>query len=130
MVRQLGDRAAEDDSSEISLRPFTDPEREVGRTKDNRAQPRYEVRDLTVHSQVGAKIVDVGSSGMGLETTEILPLEGQDMFEIVARSGRLRIPGRIAWCRLVRTVTIILQVLGNRSTVLPPREPHSFGKNF
>jgi len=51
-----------------------------------------------------ARILDVGSIGMKLETMENLPLGRQATFELVARSRRLRIPGRVAWCRLVRTV--------------------------
>ena len=103
VARQLGDRAATFESSEISLSPFIDPEK-TPRTKDTRAQPRYEVEDLMVSAPVSAKILDVGSIGMRLETMENLPLGRQDTFEMVGRSRRLRIPGRVAWCRLVRTV--------------------------
>ncbi len=103
VARQLGDRASEFESSEISLSPFVDPENEP-QTRDTRAQPRYEVEDLVVHAPVGARIVDVGSLGMRLETMEKLPLGRRDTFELVARSRRLRIPGQVAWCRLVRTV--------------------------
>jgi len=103
VVRQLGEHAEKFESSEISLSPFTDPEKEP-RSKDTRSQPRYEVDDLLVDAPVGARILDVGSSGMRLETMEKLPLGRQATFELVARSRRLAIPGRVAWCRLVRTV--------------------------
>ena len=103
VARQLGDRAEELGSSEISLSPFADPGARP-RTVDTRSQPRYEVDDLSVHAPVGAKVLDVGAMGMRLETMEMLPLGRQDDFELVARSRRLRIPGRVAWCRLVRTV--------------------------
>ena len=103
VARQFGDRAAELESSEISLSPFTDPEARPG-TVDTRSQPRYEVDDLNVHAPVGAKVLDVGSMGLRLETMEKLPLGRQDVFELVSRSRRLRIPGRVTWCRLVRTV--------------------------
>lgn len=104
VARQLGDRAKELESSEISLSPFADPDKAASRRRDTRLQPRYEVADLTVHQPVGARILDVGSIGMGLETMEMLPFGRQDTFELVARSRRLRIPGQVAWCRLVRTV--------------------------
>jgi hypothetical protein len=103
VVRHLGDRVTQFESSEIPLSPFTDPDQEP-RPPDTRSQPRYEVDDLLVHAPVGAKILDVGALGMRLETMEKLPLGRQDTYEIVARSRRLRIPGRVAWCRLVRTV--------------------------
>ena len=104
VAKQLGDPAARYESSEISLSPFTDPGAGPARERDTRSQPRYEVDDLNVHAPVGARILDVGSSGMGLETMESLPFGSQDTFEIVASARRLRIPGRVAWCRLVRTV--------------------------
>ena len=103
VVRQLGERAPSFESSEMSLSPFADPEK-APRTRDTRAQPRYDVDDLMVQAPVGAKILDVGATGMRLETMENLPLGRQDIFELVARSRRLRIPGQVAWCRLVRTV--------------------------
>lgn len=103
VARQLGDRAAEFESSEISLSPFTDPEKEP-LTRDTRAQPRYEVDDLMVHAPVAARVLDVGSIGMRLETMEKLPLGREETYEVVARSRRVRIPGQVAWCRLVRTV--------------------------
>lgn len=104
VARQLGERAARVESSEISLSPFTDPGAEPARQRDTRAQPRYEVDGLSVHAPMGARILDVGSSGMGLETMENLPLGRLDTFEIVGRARRLRVPGQVAWCRLVRTV--------------------------
>ena len=103
VARQLGDRAKTFESSEISLSPFTDPESKPP-APDTRAQPRYTVADLMVRRPVGARILDVGSIGMQLETMEKLPLGRQDVFELVGRARRLSIPGRVAWCRLVRTV--------------------------
>lgn len=103
VARQLGDRATEFESSEISLSPFIDPDKEP-RTKDTRTQPRYEVDDLMVNAPVAARILDVGSFGMKLETMENLPLGRQDTFELVARSRTLRVPGHVTWCRLVRTI--------------------------
>ena len=103
VARQLGDRVGAVESGDLSLSPFTDPDSRP-RTVDTRAQPRYAVDDLRVHAPVGAKIFEVGASGMGLETMEKLPLGRQDDFELVGRSRRLRLPGRVAWCRLVRTV--------------------------
>ena len=125
VVRRLADRASEFESSEISLSPFTDAEKDPSRTRDTRSQPRYEVDDLAVQAPVGAKIFDVGSLGMGLETMEKLPLGGQDTFEIVARSRRLRVPGRVAWCRLVRTVKT---ATGDRVPVY--RAGVRFGESF
>ena len=103
VARQLGDRAERFESGDLAMSPFTDPADEPG-AADTRSQPRYEVDDLRVLSPVGAKIIDVGAVGMGLETMEKLPLGRQDTFELVARSRRLRIPGQVTWCRLVRTV--------------------------
>ncbi len=103
VARQLGERAATFESSELSLSPFTDP-RSRPLARDTRLQPRYPVADLRVETPVGARILDVGSIGMQLETMENLPLGRQDTFELVARSRRMSIPGRVAWCHLVRTV--------------------------
>lgn len=104
VARQLGDRGARFEPSEIALSPFTDPGPEPARQRDTRAQPRYEVDELSVRAPVGARILDVGATGMGLETMENLPFGRLDTFEIVGRSRRLRVPGQVAWCRLVRTV--------------------------
>ena len=103
VARQLGERAAEFESAEISLSPFVDPETQP-RTRDTRSQPRYDVEDLMVAAPVAARILDAGALGVKLETMENLPLGRQDTFELVARSRTLRIPGRVSWCRLVRTV--------------------------
>lgn len=103
VARQLGERTNEFESSEISLSPFAEPEREP-QTKDTRSQPRYDVEDLMVAAPVAARILDAGALGMKLETMENLPLGREDIFELVARSRTLRIPGRVGWCRLVRTV--------------------------
>ncbi len=104
VARQLGGRADRFEPAEISLSPFTDPGAEPARQRDTRAQPRWEVDGLSVHAPMGARILEIGSFGMGLETMENLPLGRLDTFEIVGRSRRLRVPGRVAWCRLVRTV--------------------------
>jgi hypothetical protein len=103
VARQMGDRGAEGESLEILLSPFSDPEQKH-EPPNTRSQPRYEVDDLRVHTPVGAKILDVNSRGMGLETMERLPLGRQDTFMLVARSRRVRVPGHVAWCRIVRTV--------------------------
>jgi hypothetical protein len=104
VARQLGERAAEFESSEISLSPFIDPVKEPTEERASREQPRYEVESLMISGPVGARVLDVGLIGMGLETVEKLPLSRQQTFEIVARSRRLCIPGHIVWCRLVRTL--------------------------
>ena len=57
-----------------------------------------------VAAPVAARILDAGALGIKLETMENLPLGREDLFELVARSRTLRIPGRVIWCRLVRTV--------------------------
>ena len=103
VARQLGDHAERFESGEIPMNPFIDPEAEPS-AADTRSQPRYEVEDLRVLSPVGAKILDVGAVGMGLETMEKLPLGREDTFELAARTRRLRVPGRVTWCRLVRTI--------------------------
>jgi hypothetical protein len=103
VARHLGERAATFESSELSLSPFTDPDSRP-RARDTRLQPRYPVADLRVEAPVGARILDIGSIGMQLETMENLLLGRQDTFELVARSRRMSIPGRVAWCRLVRTI--------------------------
>ena len=105
VARQMGDRSAEVESSEISLSPFTDPEK-LPRAVDTRSQPRYPVDDLMMESPVAAKILDVSSIGLRLETMESLPLGRQDLFVLVARSHRLPIAGRVSWCRLVRTIKV------------------------
>jgi len=122
--RQLGERASTFESSEISLSPFTDPETKP-RARDTRAQPRYPVADLMVQAPVGARILDVGSIGMQLETMENLPLGRRDIFELVARSRRLRIEGRVTWCHLVRTVKT---AAGDRVAVY--RAGVRFGESF
>jgi hypothetical protein len=104
VARQLGDHASDFEPSELSLSPFTDPEQGASEKRDRRLQPRYGIGDLMVKAPAGARIVDIGSAGMGLETMEKLPLGRQDIFEFAVRSRQLRIPARVAWCRVVRTV--------------------------
>ena len=107
VTRQLAEKATEFESSEIAMSPFEkiDPVQEE--QTDRRAQPRYEVGDLVVDAPVGARVVDVSSVGLGLETMERLALGGQDSFEVVEKSRRLRIPGEAVWCKLVRTVKTV-----------------------
>ena len=105
VARQMGDRSGEFESSEIALSPFTDPAK-VPRAADTRAQPRYAVDDLMIESPVAARVLDVSSVGLKLETMENLPLGRQDTFLLVARRHRLPIAGRVSWCRLVRTIKV------------------------
>lgn len=103
VARQLGERAAEIGSSEMALSPFVDPATEP-RTESTRRQPRFAVDDLMVAAPVAARILDVGAQGMKLESMENLQLGMEGTFELVARSRTLRLPGRVGWCRLVRTI--------------------------
>ncbi len=103
VARHLAAPRAELESSEIALSPFAEPDAE-SEVKERRAQPRFETGDLVVRTPVGARVIDVGPAGLGLESLERLALGRQECYELAEGRHRLQIPGRTVWCRLVRTV--------------------------
>lgn len=104
VTRQLAEPTAEFESAEIAMSPFERPQEASPEAAERRAQPRYDIGDLLLNGPVGARILDVSATGLGLETMERLSVGREARFELVEPSRRLRIPGRPIWCRLVRTV--------------------------
>ncbi len=80
----------------------TAEERELYR--DKRRFPRHDVERLPVKTPVVGWVLNASPQGMAIETSTRLNVGWSYAFRMGESTGVIRIPGRVQWCRLVRTL--------------------------
>jgi hypothetical protein len=70
---------------------------------DPRTQERYATRDIAVEFPIGAAVVDVSESGMGIESNQQLRVGADYVFRVQMGVKSFGLPGKVEWCRFART---------------------------
>ncbi len=68
-----------------------------------RGQQRYRTRHLRIDDPVSGRVVNIGQHGLALEAPERLFVGGSYFFSVGLGPRKLRLSGRVRWCRLVGT---------------------------
>ncbi len=71
--------------------------------EEGRAAQRYATRDIAVEFPIGAAVLDVSDSGMGVEANEQLRVGADYVFRVQIGRKSLGLPGRVEWCRFAGT---------------------------
>ena len=71
--------------------------------EEGRASQRYATRDIAVEFPIGAAVLDVSASGMGIESSEQLRVGADYVFRVSMGRKSLGLPGRVEWCRFAGT---------------------------
>jgi len=70
---------------------------------DPRVQARYATRDIAVEFPIGAAVVDVSESGMGIESNQQLRVGADYVFRVQMGAKSFGLPGKVEWCRFARS---------------------------
>ena len=70
---------------------------------DPRSQVRYATRDIAVEFPIGAAVVDISESGMGIESNQQLRVGADYVFRVQMGTKSFGLPGKVEWCRFART---------------------------
>ena len=68
-----------------------------------RIQQRYATRDIAVEFPIGAAVVDISESGMGIESNQQLRIGANYVFRVQMGAKSFGLPGKVEWCRFART---------------------------
>ena len=71
--------------------------------EEGRASQRFATRDIAVEFPIGASVLDVSDSGMGIDSSEQLRVGADYVFRVSMGSKSLGLPGRVEWCRFAGT---------------------------
>lgn len=71
--------------------------------EEPRASQRYSTRDFAVEFPVGAVVVDVSESGMGIESSKQLRVGASYVFRVQMGEKSFGMPGKVEWCRFAGT---------------------------
>ena len=71
--------------------------------EEPRSNQRYATEDLVVEFPVGAAVVDVSESGMGIESSKQLRVGASYVFRVQMGERSFGMPGRVEWCRFAGT---------------------------
>lgn len=75
----------------------------IQKSGDPRSQVRYATRDIAVEFPIGAAVVDVSESGMGIESNQQLRVGADYVFRVQMGSKSFGLPGKVEWCRFARS---------------------------
>lgn len=75
----------------------------IQQSGDPRAQARYATRDIAVEFPIGAAVLDVSESGMGIESNQQLRVGADYVFRVQMGPKSFGLPGKVEWCRFTRT---------------------------
>ena len=64
---------------------------------------RFKISDVTVEAPIDAVVCDVSDSGLGVEARDKLLIGVDYIFRLRIRQDSIKLPGRVEWCRLIRT---------------------------
>lgn len=70
---------------------------------EERVQRRYATRDIAVQFPVGAAVIDISESGMGIESGQQLRVGASYVFRVQMGPKSFGLPGKVEWCRFART---------------------------
>ena len=71
--------------------------------EEPRAAQRYATKDFAVEFPIGAAVVDVSESGMGIESSRQLRVGASYVFRVQMGSKSFGMPGKVEWCRFAGT---------------------------
>ncbi len=71
--------------------------------EEGRTSQRFATRDIAVEFPIGAAVVDVSDSGMGIESCEPLRVGSDYVFRVQLGKRSIGLPGRVEWCRFSGT---------------------------
>lgn len=77
--------------------------RRIEAGEELRASQRYATRDFAVEFPIGAAVVDVSESGMGIESSCQLRVGASYVFRVQLGSKSYGMPGKVEWCRFAGT---------------------------
>ncbi len=75
----------------------------IGSGQDPRAATRYATKDFAVEFPIGAAVIDVSKSGMGIESNQQLRVGASYVFRVQLGAKSFGLPGRVEWCRFAGT---------------------------
>jgi len=75
----------------------------ISESGDPRVQERYATRDIAVEFPIGAAVLDVSESGMGIESNQQLRVGADYVFRVQMGAKSFGLPGKVEWCRFART---------------------------
>ncbi len=67
--------------------------------EEPRSSQRYRTTDLAVEFPIGAAVVDVSDSGMGIESSHQLRVGASYVFRVQVGEESFGMPGKVEWCR-------------------------------
>jgi hypothetical protein len=70
---------------------------------EDRSQQRYATRDIAVQFPIGAAVIDISESGMGIESGQQLRVGASYVFRVQMGPKSFGLPGKVEWCRFART---------------------------
>ncbi len=70
---------------------------------ERRRSPRQEISGLRVHLPVAGRVLNASAGGVAIEATDSLKCGWSYAFKMGEGSRVVRIPGKVAWCKLVGT---------------------------
>lgn len=71
--------------------------------EEPRSSQRYATREFAVEFPIGAAVVDVSESGMGIESSGQLRVGASYVFRVQMGGKAFGMPGRVEWCRFAGT---------------------------
>ncbi len=71
--------------------------------EEPRSSQRYATKDFAVEFPIGAAVVDVSESGMGIESNQQLRVGASYVFRVQMGTKSFGMPGRVEWCRFAGT---------------------------
>ena len=71
--------------------------------EEPRSTRRYATKDFAVEFPIGAAVVDVSESGMGIESNRQLRVGASYVFRVQAGAKSFGMPGKVEWCRFAGT---------------------------
>lgn len=71
--------------------------------EEGRQAQRYATRDIAVEFPIGAAVLDVSATGMGIQSSQQLRVGSDYVFRVQMGAKSLGLPGRVEWCRFAGT---------------------------
>ena len=68
-----------------------------------RSKQRYATEGLVVEFPIGAAVLDISDSGMGIESNKQLRVGASYVFRVQMGTASFGLPGKIEWCRFTGT---------------------------